>query len=697
MAIGVNSILSMNADALFDSSAGIQGAGVNTPGPSRQTAALNEKYSVTGSPGPIGQSARATEVMRHFDAFIESHYVNKLSAAARWQKRHAHLRSVENLCTGDFSGLDLSINAFFDAWNKLAQGADALLPREELLGQAQAVAATIRGLDAALRALEEQANAQCAEYVAEANGLMREIAQLNTEIAACRAGRATLGKLTGKRAEKVRELATVMDIAVEDRAPGDYVVAMKNGAALVRNGTASALEFRSANVENRLAPASPYRTRNEEGGWNTVRFSGADRTAYTVEILNDGDVGGGVRFRLSLDGGGSWLTGDDGGSRLFNAQGSDAAVLAGALEIWFDPGRLAAGDRFVLSPKSDVYRIDPADEPRDVSARVFTGGGDAPLRVTGGSLGGLLEFRDDNAGEYRDRLDALAKTLAWEVNRIHSRGVGLEAVTSLSGVHAAGNRNAPLGSPEARFVRADRLRPGAMRIAVYDAKGNPLSGSSGLNVLSFDGGGFDPAKHSMSDVVNAVNDPAGECSRYILAEEADGRLKFNARNYSDASGDTRRYSFALTDDATGLAAAFGLNCFFTDGPAASFDVNRELAADITRINAGKVNANGEINTGDSRTADEIAALRDKGDALSFSARYSDIVAKAGSDTRGAGFNAATETAIARELYARQEEVSSVNLDEEMSSLIKFQASYKAAAKLITTADGMLQTLLSLRL
>jgi flagellar hook-associated protein 1 FlgK len=32
----------------------------------------------------------------------------------------------------------------------------------------------------------------------------------------------------------------------------------------------------------------------------------------------------------------------------------------------------------------------------------------------------------------------------------------------------------------------------------------------------------------------------------------------------------------------------------------------------------------------------------------------------------------------------------------MSNLIKFQASYKAAAKLITTADEMLQTLLSLK-
>ena len=41
-------------------------------------------------------------------------------------------------------------------------------------------------------------------------------------------------------------------------------------------------------------------------------------------------------------------------------------------------------------------------------------------------------------------------------------------------------------------------------------------------------------------------------------------------------------------------------------------------------------------------------------------------------------------------------VTGVNLDEEMANLIKYQHSYTAAAKLITTADQMLQTLLGLK-
>ena len=43
----------------------------------------------------------------------------------------------------------------------------------------------------------------------------------------------------------------------------------------------------------------------------------------------------------------------------------------------------------------------------------------------------------------------------------------------------------------------------------------------------------------------------------------------------------------------------------------------------------------------------------------------------------------------------RESVSGVSLDEEMINLVKFQHAYDAAAKLITTVDDMLNTVLNM--
>jgi flagellar hook-associated protein 1 FlgK len=48
------------------------------------------------------------------------------------------------------------------------------------------------------------------------------------------------------------------------------------------------------------------------------------------------------------------------------------------------------------------------------------------------------------------------------------------------------------------------------------------------------------------------------------------------------------------------------------------------------------------------------------------------------------------------LSEMRDSLSAVSLDEEMANLIKFQHAYSAAAKLISTADEMLTTLLDLK-
>ena len=58
-------------------------------------------------------------------------------------------------------------------------------------------------------------------------------------------------------------------------------------------------------------------------------------------------------------------------------------------------------------------------------------------------------------------------------------------------------------------------------------------------------------------------------------------------------------------------------------------------------------------------------------------------------------NMETREFILQQLNQRQSEVSGVSLDEEMANMIKFEHSYQASAKFISTVDQMLDILMNL--
>jgi flagellar hook-associated protein 1 FlgK len=54
------------------------------------------------------------------------------------------------------------------------------------------------------------------------------------------------------------------------------------------------------------------------------------------------------------------------------------------------------------------------------------------------------------------------------------------------------------------------------------------------------------------------------------------------------------------------------------------------------------------------------------------------------------------TAQYNAIKQQQDSISGVNIDEEMANLIRYQTSYGAAAKVITTIDQMMTTLLGIK-
>jgi flagellar hook-associated protein 1 FlgK len=76
--------------------------------------------------------------------------------------------------------------------------------------------------------------------------------------------------------------------------------------------------------------------------------------------------------------------------------------------------------------------------------------------------------------------------------------------------------------------------------------------------------------------------------------------------------------------------------------------------------------------------------------------YADAATRVGSDTSTAIQNNNAAKATYNAVYTEFASISKVSTDEEMVNLMKFQAGYSAAAKVVTTLDQMINTLLGIK-
>jgi flagellar hook-associated protein 1 FlgK len=143
----------------------------------------------------------------------------------------------------------------------------------------------------------------------------------------------------------------------------------------------------------------------------------------------------------------------------------------------------------------------------------------------------------------------------------------------------------------------------------------------------------------------------------------------------------------------GLNGATGLN-FFTGSGAADIAVNPTLQGSPESLAAA--DTPGE--PGNPNTARAIAAVQDallmNGGTATLDDYYRATVAALGVSASQAEAQMNGQEAVLKHIDAERQAVMGVSVDEEMSNLIKFQRAYQAAARVISTVDEMLDTLIN---
>ncbi len=691
----------LNAAQAWISVTGSNIANADTEGYTRRYVDQRDAGTLVAKPGGEGLGVNAQQVLRYFNSFLESSYVRQSTNSARWEEQENIMGTLESLFNeSNRAGISSSMNAFFTAWQKLAQRPGDTASREDLLSYADNLCDMLGNTATSVKALQSQMDVSINQSVSRVNELAKSIASLNKQINATTVdGVSNPNDLLDQRDQLVREMATYVDVKTMDSGGGNFTVALTTGQPLVQGVNTNDLEIREPRAENRLSVGSPYT--------GSIQYDGSDSHEYTIDIVSGGNAGpagtaGNPTFRVSLDGGKTWLRDENGNEQHYEISSTGTStdpVQVKNLKISFDStSNFTVGDKFDIIPKTGLYWIEPTRGPQNVTPQVGFDGTDTAGRVSGGKLTTYFNIRDDNCGRYMDELDATAKSLIWEVNRIHSQGAGTSLFDFAQGQQGVSNTTVPLGSAQAVLPESSRLQAGNVNFYFYNKTSGDYVSSGQLDFSAITPGtpNFDPSKHSLDDVVSAINSSfPGE----LTATIQDGKLVLNT-----AAGSNLQ--FALGTDSTGMMAALGVNTFFTGTTASNIATSRQLHDNENYIAAGQVNGQQQINKGDNATATAIGKLASTNVTISTAWKttsnqtigqyYASLVTTVGADTRFAKTNSEYHKALTSDLSEQVSSASGVNLDEEMANLIKYQHSYTAAAKLITTADQMLQTLLGLK-
>lgn len=316
--------------------------------------------------------------------------------------------------------------------------------------------------------------------------------------------------------------------------------------------------------------------------------------------------------------------------------------------------------------------------------------------IGNGKLGGWLDMRDQILAKYTLDLDAFAEEFAWSVNLQHSQGTGLAALSTVTGTYAVTDAGEELGTGDSGLDYQDKIADGSFKLWIYDSFGAVVGGGATTITIDADVGGT--TLTSLSAAIDAVvNIGASITPENTLKIDAD-------------SG----FTFAFSDDTSNVLAALGINTFFSGSSAGNIAVNDRIGSDLNAIAAALINVDGSFAAGDNRnamavsdlqyasrsisrwTCDRINGNTEGAITTSLEDYYHSMVGSIGITSSGISRNTSFNEMMVSKLSDIRDGISAVSLDEEMTNLIKFQQAYAAAAKLISTADEMLDTLLSVK-
>ena len=332
-----------------------------------------------------------------------------------------------------------------------------------------------------------------------------------------------------------------------------------------------------------------------------------------------------------------------------------------------DGTAVMVGGQLLISGKrsNSLVQVSDADNPglndvalqrRDGTKFVITN------KITDGTISGQLTVRDTDVVGYLDRLDRTAAVLLNEINQQHAAGYGLDGTT--------GNLLFSALSPDAPLAKDTNTGAAA-------GTSTSILTASSLTMDTYE------LQFTNATTFNVVN-------------VTDGTTILSAQTYTSGNNIDFDGLRVVITDGTGAPAASDVFTVSAHKGAAA-----DLAVSLTNVNKVAASSTAAGVPGNNINALALVAIQTTAQGTLGSLKLNDYhavtVGNVGSDVSLAGLQRDAKQVELDQVKSLRESVSGVSLDEELTRLLEFQRAFEASARVITTADELFQTVLTLGL
>lgn len=355
-------------------------------------------------------------------------------------------------------------------------------------------------------------------------------------------------------------------------------------------------------------------------------------------------------------------------------------------------------------------------------------------QLSGGTLGGVLDFRSQILDPTKNSLGRISVALADVINQQHRAGIDLAGAAGLDlfSVGAvqtlANSANAGTGA-----LAVTRANTGALTEADYTlqltASGWSLKRNDTGATVTLSGAGTAASPFTADGLSIVVSGTAQTGDRFLIQPTRTAVTGFNVlisdpariaaaapikTNTAIANTGTGNISAGQVLDATNPQLRSTVNIDFLTPTTYSINGAGSFAytsGSNIDVNGWRVQISGTPAAGDRFTVSDNSggsgdnrnalALADSlkqpaldGGTVSLNVAATRLVGTVGVAASQAQANRSAQQSLQKDTAAALDSVSGVNLDEEAANLLRYQQAYQAAAQLIHVASTLFDTLLA---